>query len=182
MPPPPPLRNHNSLIFQLTFLRNEFIFKLRNSESPSYGRNGKNKRFLFKWPGFFLKWPGFLLKLPGFFLKWPGFLLNWPGFFLKWPCFFFKWPGFFLKWPGFFFEWLVTFLNDPVSFWNDPVYFLCVWFFSSSNIRFLFIITRFLLTMTQFHFFIFFYFDSVTFKCLFLHFKIKFKYSWETLF
>ena len=33
----------------LTFLRNEFIVKLRNLEmGPSYGRNGKYKRFLFK--------------------------------------------------------------------------------------------------------------------------------------
>ena len=130
----------------LTFLRNEFIVKLQNSQmGPSYGRNEKNFRLLFRWPGFFvkmtrflLKWPGFLLKWPGFLLKWPGFFLKWPGFFLKWPgfflkyppgyfahlksdhCYFLKWPGFFLKWPGFFFKWPGFFLKWPGFFLKWP--------------------------------------------------------------
>ena len=63
----------------LTFLRNELIVKLQNSQmEASYGRNGENFWYflsdwvLLKWPGFFLEWPGFFLKWRVTFLKWPS--------------------------------------------------------------------------------------------------------------
>jgi hypothetical protein len=61
----------------LTFLRNEFIVKLQNSHmGPSYGRNEKKFRLLFKWPRFFVKMTRFLVKMTRFLVKMTRFLLK----------------------------------------------------------------------------------------------------------
>ena len=68
----------------LTFLRNEFIVKLQNSQmGPSYGRNEKNFRLLFKWPGFFVKMTRFLVKMTRFLVKMTRFLVKMTRFLLK---------------------------------------------------------------------------------------------------
>ena len=86
----------------LTFLRNEFIVKLQNSQmGPSYGRNEKKFRLLFKWPGFFVKMTRFLVKMTRFLVKMTRFLLKMTPRLLctskKWPLLLFKVTRFLVK-------------------------------------------------------------------------------------
>ena len=79
----------------LTFLRNEFMVKLQNSQmGPSYGRNEKKFRLIFKWPGFFVKMTRFLVKMTRFLLKMTPRLLCTSK---KWPLLLFKVTWFLVK-------------------------------------------------------------------------------------
>ena len=88
----------------LTFLRNEFIVKLKNSQMGlSTGGNEKNFRLLLKWPGFFVEMTRFLVKMTRFLVKMTRFLAKMTRFLVKMTQFLVKMtPGYYIhqkKWP-----------------------------------------------------------------------------------